>query len=32
MENKQVQVFNNVKFGDVRVIMQDEQPCSWARM
>lgn len=26
MENKQVQVFNNVKFGDVRVIMQDEQP------
>lgn len=26
MENKQVQVFNNVKFGDVRVIMQYEQP------
>lgn len=26
MENKQVQVFNNVEFGDVRVIMQDEQP------
>ena len=26
MENKQVHVFNNVKFGDVRVIMQDEQP------
>lgn len=26
MENKQVQVFNNVDFGDVRVIMQDEQP------
>ncbi len=26
MENKQVQVFNNVKFGDVRVIMQGEQP------
>lgn len=26
MENKQVQVFNNVEFGDVRVIMQGEQP------
>jgi prophage antirepressor-like protein len=26
MENKQVQVFNNVDFGDVRVIMQGEQP------
>lgn len=26
MENKQVQVFNNEQFGDVRVIMQDEQP------
>lgn len=26
MENNQVQVFNNVEFGDVRVIMQDEQP------
>ena len=26
MENNQVQVFNNEKFGDVRVIMQDEQP------
>lgn len=26
MENKQVQVFNNVEFGDVRVIMQNEQP------
>lgn len=26
MENNQVQVFNNVEFGDVRVIMQNEQP------
>lgn len=26
MENKQVQVFNNEQFGDVRVIMQGEQP------
>lgn len=26
MENNQVQVFNNVEFGDVRVIMQGEQP------
>lgn len=26
MENNQVQVFNNNQFGDVRVIMQDEQP------
>ena len=26
MENNQVQVFNNEKFGDVRVIMQGEQP------
>lgn len=26
MENKQVQVFNNAEFGDVRVIMQGEQP------
>lgn len=26
MENKQVQVFNNNQFGDVRVIMQGEQP------
>lgn len=26
MENRQVQVFNNEQFGDVRVIMQDEQP------
>lgn len=26
MENNQVQVFNNEQFGDVRVIMQDEQP------
>lgn len=26
MENNQIQVFNNVEFGDVRVIMQGEQP------
>jgi prophage antirepressor-like protein len=26
MENNQVQVFNNSQFGDVRVIMQGEQP------
>ena len=26
MENNQVQVFNNEQFGDVRVIMQGEQP------
>nr|DAH41582.1 MAG TPA: repressor domain protein [Caudoviricetes sp.] len=26
MENNQVQVFNNVEFGDIRVIMQGEQP------
>lgn len=32
MENKQVQVFNNVEFGDVRVIMQVNSRGSSARM